>query len=112
MRWRPCSAGSTRGGGPPGRTGGAGAGPGAPAAAGGGVGARALGGGVGGVGCPAGSNGGRRDVTDAVDGEGVLTALEAAGLAGVPRFVLVSGLSRAPRAAERAPTGGSGRPRH
>ena len=43
----------------------------------------------------AGSNGGRRDVTDAVDGEGVLTALEAAGLAGVPRFVLVSVLPEA-----------------
>ena len=43
----------------------------------------------------AGSNGGSREVTDAVDGEGVLTALEAARRAGVPRFVLVSVLPEA-----------------
>ena len=43
----------------------------------------------------AGSNGGSRAVTDAVDGEGVLTALEAARRAGVPRFVLVSVLPEA-----------------
>ena len=43
----------------------------------------------------AGSNGGSRDVTDAVDGEGVLTALEAARLAGVARFALVSVLPEA-----------------
>ncbi|TYP89019.1 NAD(P)H-binding protein [Blastococcus xanthinilyticus] len=43
----------------------------------------------------AGSNGGRRDVTDAVDGEGVVTALEATRLAGVRRFALVSVLPEA-----------------
>ena len=43
----------------------------------------------------AGSNGGSREVTDAVDGEGVVTALEAARLAGVGRFVLVSVLPEA-----------------
>ena len=48
----------------------------------------------------AGSNGGRREVTDAVDGNGVLTALDAARLAGVLRFVLVSVLPEAWR--ERA----------
>ncbi|RFU20094.1 NAD-dependent epimerase/dehydratase family protein [Geodermatophilus marinus] len=48
----------------------------------------------------AGSNGGRREVTDAVDGEGVRTALDAARLAGVPRFALVSVLPEAWR--ERA----------
>jgi uncharacterized protein YbjT (DUF2867 family) len=48
----------------------------------------------------AGSNGGRRDVTDAVDGEGVVRALEAARLAGVRRFALVSVLPEAWR--ERA----------
>jgi uncharacterized protein YbjT (DUF2867 family) len=43
----------------------------------------------------AGSNGGSREVTDAVDGEGVVTALEAARLAGGTRFVLVSVLPEA-----------------
>ncbi|HYO37498.1 MAG TPA: NAD(P)H-binding protein [Geodermatophilus sp.] len=43
----------------------------------------------------AGSNGGSREVTDAVDGEGVVTALEAARLAGVRRFALVSVLPEA-----------------
>jgi uncharacterized protein YbjT (DUF2867 family) len=43
----------------------------------------------------AGSNGGSRKVTDAVDGEGVLTALEAARRGDVPRFVLVSVLPEA-----------------
>jgi uncharacterized protein YbjT (DUF2867 family) len=43
----------------------------------------------------AGSNGGSREVTDAVDGEGVLTALEAARRARVPRFALVSVLPEA-----------------
>ncbi len=43
----------------------------------------------------AGSNGGSREVTDAVDGEGVVTALDAARLAGVTRFVLVSVLPEA-----------------
>ena len=43
----------------------------------------------------AGSNGGSRAVTDAVDGDGVLTALDAARLAGVPRFALVSVLPEA-----------------
>ncbi|WP_324277804.1 NAD(P)H-binding protein [Blastococcus brunescens] len=43
----------------------------------------------------AGSNGGTRDVTDVVDGEGVVKALEAARLAGVTRFVLVSVLPEA-----------------
>ncbi|WP_193104004.1 NAD(P)H-binding protein [Brachybacterium sp. FME24] len=45
----------------------------------------------------AGSNGGTREVTAAIDGEGVVTALEAAGLAGVSRFVLVSVLPEAGR---------------
>jgi uncharacterized protein YbjT (DUF2867 family) len=48
----------------------------------------------------AGSNGGSRTVTDAVDGEGVVKALEAASLAGVTRFILVSVLPEAWR--ERA----------
>ena len=43
----------------------------------------------------AGSNGGSREVTDAVDGEGVVTALEATRLAGVRRFALVSVLPEA-----------------
>ncbi|MFF1301861.1 NAD(P)H-binding protein [Streptomyces sp. NPDC058307] len=38
----------------------------------------------------AGSNGGSREVTKAVDGDGVVKAIEAARLAGVERFVLVS----------------------
>jgi uncharacterized protein YbjT (DUF2867 family) len=38
----------------------------------------------------AGSNGGARDVTTAIDGEGVRRASEAARIAGVRRFVLVS----------------------
>jgi len=38
----------------------------------------------------AGSNGGAREVTKAIDGDGVAKALEAARLAGVGRFVLVS----------------------
>lgn len=38
----------------------------------------------------AGSNGGTREVTKAIDGDGVTKALEAARLAGVNRFVLVS----------------------
>lgn len=46
----------------------------------------------------AGSNGGSREVTAAIDGEGVLAALEAARLAGVDRFVLVSVLPEAGRA--------------
>ena len=45
----------------------------------------------------AGSNGGRRDVTSAIDGEGVVTALDAACLADVGRFVLVSVLPEAGR---------------
>ena len=45
----------------------------------------------------AGSNGGARDVTVAIDGEGVVTALDAASLAGVPRFALVSVLPEAGR---------------
>lgn len=51
----------------------------------------------------AGSNGGSRDVTDAVDGNGVLTALEAARLAGVRRFALVSVLPEAWRERELDP---------
>jgi uncharacterized protein YbjT (DUF2867 family) len=43
----------------------------------------------------AGSNGGSREVTDAVDGEGVLTALEAACRTRVTRFALVSVLPEA-----------------
>ena len=43
----------------------------------------------------AGSNGGSRTVTDAVDGQGVVTALEAASRAGVTRFILVSVLPEA-----------------
>ena len=43
----------------------------------------------------AGSNGGSRRVTDTVDGEGVVTTLEAARRAGGPRFVLVSVLPEA-----------------
>lgn len=46
----------------------------------------------------AGSNGGPRAVTAAVDGDGVATALHAADLAGVDRFVLVSVLPEAGRA--------------
>jgi uncharacterized protein YbjT (DUF2867 family) len=38
----------------------------------------------------AGSNGGAREVTKAIDGDGVAKALEAARIAGVRRFVLVS----------------------
>ncbi|MFI6858110.1 NAD(P)H-binding protein [Streptomyces sp. NPDC050416] len=38
----------------------------------------------------AGSNGGSREVTKAVDGDGVVKAIKAARLAGVERFVLVS----------------------
>ncbi|MEV5383586.1 NAD(P)H-binding protein [Streptomyces sp. NPDC052721] len=38
----------------------------------------------------AGSNGGSREVTKAIDGDGVVKALNAARLAGVERFVLVS----------------------
>lgn len=45
----------------------------------------------------AGSNGGAREVTAAIDGEGVVTALEAARLADVSRFVLVSVLPEAGR---------------
>ena len=45
----------------------------------------------------AGSNAGARDVTVAIDGEGVVTALDAASLAGVRRFVLVSVLPEAGR---------------
>lgn len=45
----------------------------------------------------AGSNGGSRAVTSAIDGDGVATALHAAGLAGVDRFVLVSVLPEAGR---------------
>lgn len=48
----------------------------------------------------AGSNGGRREVTAAIDGDGVLKALEAAELAGVSRFTLVSVLPEAGRAHE------------
>ena len=55
----------------------------------------ALVGGVDAVVYTAGSNGGSRQVTDAVDGEGVLTALEAACRAGVTRFALVSVLPEA-----------------
>jgi hypothetical protein len=43
----------------------------------------------------AGSNGGSRTVPDAVDGEGVVTALEAASRAGVRRFILVRVLPEA-----------------
>ncbi|GAA4734649.1 NAD(P)H-binding protein [Modestobacter marinus] len=43
----------------------------------------------------AGSNGGSRRVTNAVDGDGVVTALEAARLAGGSRFALVSVLPEA-----------------
>lgn len=45
----------------------------------------------------AGSNGGTREVTAAIDGEGVEKALEAAHLAGVGRFTLVSVLPEAGR---------------
>ncbi|MFG3206521.1 NAD(P)-binding oxidoreductase [Streptomyces sp. NPDC048192] len=38
----------------------------------------------------AGSNGGSKEVTKAIDGDGVVKAMKAAGLAGVERFVLVS----------------------
>ena len=46
----------------------------------------------------AGSNGVSRQAAAAVDGRGVVTALEAAGLAGVNRFTLVSVLPEARRA--------------
>jgi uncharacterized protein YbjT (DUF2867 family) len=45
----------------------------------------------------AGSNAGARKVTAAIDGEGVVAALEAARLAGVDRFALVSVLPEAGR---------------
>lgn len=45
----------------------------------------------------AGSNGGARAVTDAVDGRGLATAIEAARRAAVPRFVSVSVLPEAER---------------
>ncbi|MGM7699273.1 NAD(P)H-binding protein [Microbacterium sp. A84] len=45
----------------------------------------------------AGSNGGAREVTAAIDGEGVVKALEAASLADVNRFALVSVLPEAGR---------------
>jgi Predicted nucleoside-diphosphate-sugar epimerases len=45
----------------------------------------------------AGSNGGAREVTAAIDGEGVVKALEATRLAGVNRFALVSVLPEAGR---------------
>lgn len=45
----------------------------------------------------AGSNGGPREVTSAIDGDGVVKALEAARLAGVNRFVSVSVLPEAGR---------------
>jgi uncharacterized protein YbjT (DUF2867 family) len=48
----------------------------------------------------AGSNGGTRDVTAAIDGEGVVTALEAAYVAGVSRFMLVSVLPEAGRGSD------------
>jgi uncharacterized protein YbjT (DUF2867 family) len=38
----------------------------------------------------AGSNGGAREITKAIDGEGVTKAIEAARLAGIDRFALVS----------------------
>ncbi|MFF7546462.1 NAD(P)H-binding protein [Streptomyces canus] len=38
----------------------------------------------------AGSNGGSKEVTTAIDGDGVVKAIEAAGRAGVERFALVS----------------------
>ncbi|MFJ9102135.1 NAD(P)H-binding protein [Streptomyces sp. NPDC102405] len=38
----------------------------------------------------AGSNGGTKEVTTAIDGDGVVKAIEAAGRAGVERFALVS----------------------
>lgn len=45
----------------------------------------------------AGSNGGTREITSAIDGDGVVTALEATRLAGVQRFALVSVLPEAGR---------------
>ena len=45
----------------------------------------------------AGSNGGAREVTAAIDGEGVVKTLEASRLAGVDRFALVSVLPEAGR---------------
>lgn len=45
----------------------------------------------------AGSNGGAREVTAAIDGEGVVKALEAMRVAGVDRFALVSVLPEAGR---------------
>ena len=45
----------------------------------------------------AGSNGGAREVTAAIDGEGVVAALEASRLAGVDRFALLSVLPEAGR---------------
>ena len=38
----------------------------------------------------AGSNGGSKEVTRAIDGDGVATAIKAAGIAGIHRFALVS----------------------
>lgn len=43
----------------------------------------------------AGSNGGSKEVTKAIDGDGVVKAIDAARLAGVERFVLVSVLPEA-----------------
>ncbi|MGM1018530.1 MAG: NAD(P)H-binding protein [Actinomycetota bacterium] len=48
----------------------------------------------------AGSNGGAREITDAIDGVGVLTALEASRRARVARFVSVSVLPEAAREEE------------
>ncbi|WP_326813234.1 NAD(P)H-binding protein (plasmid) [Streptomyces scopuliridis] len=45
----------------------------------------------------AGSNGGGKEVTDAIDNRGVVKAIEAARLAGIPRFALVSVLPEAGR---------------
>jgi uncharacterized protein YbjT (DUF2867 family) len=49
----------------------------------------------------AGSNAGAREVTAAIDGEGVVTALEASRLAGVHRFALLSVLPEAGRGQHR-----------
>lgn len=51
----------------------------------------------------AGSNGGDRGVTAAIDGDGVITALEAASRAGVSRFALVSVLPEAARGQGHSP---------
>lgn len=48
----------------------------------------------------AGSNGGAREVTAAIDGDGVVKALEATSVAGVKRFTLVSVLPEAGRGQE------------